>query len=101
MDNVTAPALLAYKGGDVFATIVEIANQLPNGRDCSTSSLEDLLMQYVSSCSTRHHGYILTASQISRSIISYIPLFSSLSYSLISIPGNIHLLFSYLRVRRF
>ncbi|KAK2766998.1 hypothetical protein FQN54_006315 [Arachnomyces sp. PD_36] len=46
MDNITAPALLAYKGGDVFATIVEIANQLPNGRDCSTASLEDLLMQY-------------------------------------------------------
>jgi hypothetical protein len=47
MENISAPALLAYKGGDVFATIVEIANQLPNGRDCSTSSLEDLLMQYV------------------------------------------------------
>lgn len=54
MENVTAPALLAYKGGDVFATIVEIANQLPNGRDCSTSSLEDLLMQYVPSLFSFH-----------------------------------------------
>ncbi|PGH02290.1 hypothetical protein GX51_04730 [Blastomyces parvus] len=48
MEHVTAPALLAYKGGDVFATIVDIFHQLPSGRDCSSASLEDLLMQYVS-----------------------------------------------------
>ena len=46
MENVTAPALLVYKNGDVFATIVEIFQQLPNGRGCSSASLEDLLMQY-------------------------------------------------------
>ncbi|PGH19440.1 hypothetical protein AJ80_03941 [Polytolypa hystricis UAMH7299] len=45
MDHVTAPALLAYKNGDVFATIVDIFHQLPGGRDCSSASLEDLLMQ--------------------------------------------------------
>ncbi|KLJ09522.1 hypothetical protein EMPG_15048 [Blastomyces silverae] len=48
MEHVTAPALLAYKNGDVFATIVDIFHQLPSGRDCSSASLEDLLMQYVS-----------------------------------------------------
>lgn len=45
MDHINAPALLAYRNGDVFATIVDILHQLPNGRDCSSSSLEALLMQ--------------------------------------------------------
>lgn len=45
MEHVEAPAFLAYKDGDVFATIVNIFKQLPNGRDCSASSLADLLMQ--------------------------------------------------------
>lgn len=47
MEHVQAPALLAYKGGDVFATIVDIFQQLPNGRNCSAASLGDLLMLYV------------------------------------------------------
>lgn len=47
MDHIKAPALLAYKNGDVFATIVEIFKQLPNGRGCSSASLEELLIQYV------------------------------------------------------
>ncbi|EFW19407.1 phosducin [Coccidioides posadasii str. Silveira] len=46
MDHIEAPALLAYRGGDVFATIVDIFRQLPDGRDCSSSSLEALLMQH-------------------------------------------------------
>lgn len=46
MEHVEAPALLAYKGGEVFATIVDILKQLPNGRNCSSASLEDLLMMY-------------------------------------------------------
>ncbi|KAI1980943.1 hypothetical protein LOZ53_006555 [Ophidiomyces ophidiicola] len=45
MDHIEAPALLAYRNGDVFATIVDIFKQLPDGRDCSSSSLEALLMQ--------------------------------------------------------
>lgn len=47
MENVQAPALLAYRGGDVFATIVEIFGQIPKGRACSAESLEDLLKLYV------------------------------------------------------
>ncbi|KAL1852959.1 hypothetical protein Plec18170_005541 [Paecilomyces lecythidis] len=47
MENVTAPALLAYKGGDVFVSIVDIPSQLPNGRDLSPASLEDMLKLYV------------------------------------------------------
>lgn len=51
MDHIQAPALLAYRGGDVFATIVEIFRQIPKGRACSADSLEELLKQYVLSIS--------------------------------------------------
>ncbi|KAJ5101801.1 hypothetical protein NUU61_004023 [Penicillium alfredii] len=43
MDHIQAPALLAYRGGDVFATIVNILHNIPKGRSCSADSLEDLL----------------------------------------------------------
>ncbi|CBF90234.1 hypothetical protein AN0082.2 [Aspergillus nidulans FGSC A4] len=46
MDNIEAPALLAYRGGDVFATIVQIPQQIPKGRSCSADSLEDLLKSH-------------------------------------------------------
>ncbi|PKX97503.1 putative phosducin [Aspergillus novofumigatus IBT 16806] len=46
MDHIDAPALLAYRAGDVFATIVEILKQIPKGRSCSADSLEDLLKLY-------------------------------------------------------
>lgn len=47
MENIQAPALLAYRGGDVFTTIVDIFGQIPKGRACSANSLEDLLKLYV------------------------------------------------------
>lgn len=47
MDHIEAPALLAYRNGDIFATIVDIMRQFPNGRSCSSESLEDLLKQCV------------------------------------------------------
>ncbi|KOS47334.1 hypothetical protein ACN38_g1710 [Penicillium nordicum] len=43
MDHIAAPALLAYRGGDVFATIVDVLRNIPRGRSCSADSLEDLL----------------------------------------------------------
>ncbi|KAL4968835.1 phosducin family protein [Aspergillus stella-maris] len=43
MDTISPPALLAYRGGDVFATIVDIPQQIPKGRSCSADSLEDVL----------------------------------------------------------
>ncbi|KAJ9238091.1 phosducin [Paecilomyces variotii] len=46
MENVTPPALIAYKRGDVFASIMDIISQLPSGRDLSPASLEDLLKLY-------------------------------------------------------
>lgn len=48
MENIQAPALLAYRGGDVFTTIVDIFDQIPKGRACSANSMEDLLKLYVS-----------------------------------------------------
>ncbi|KAJ5817685.1 hypothetical protein N7447_007693 [Penicillium robsamsonii] len=43
MDHIKAPALLAYRGGDVFATIIDVLHNIPRGRSCSADSLEDLL----------------------------------------------------------
>ncbi|KAJ5653991.1 hypothetical protein N7490_000994 [Penicillium lividum] len=43
MDHIQAPALLAYRAGDVFATITDIIHNIPRGRPCSADSLEDLL----------------------------------------------------------
>ncbi|KAJ5122277.1 hypothetical protein N7526_009214 [Penicillium atrosanguineum] len=43
MDHIKAPALLAYRNGDVFTTIVDIIRNIPKGRSCSADSLEDLL----------------------------------------------------------
>lgn len=43
MDHIKAPALLAYRGGDVFATIIDIIRNIPRGRPCSANSLEDLM----------------------------------------------------------
>ena len=45
MDYIEAPALVAYKGGDVFAVIVDILDSLP--KECNADSLEDLLRLYV------------------------------------------------------
>ncbi|CAL5870699.1 uncharacterized protein PFLUO_LOCUS4939 [Penicillium psychrofluorescens] len=43
MDHIQAPAILAYRGGDVFTTIVDIMRNIPRGRSPSADSLEDLL----------------------------------------------------------
>lgn len=47
MRHIQAPALLAYRAGDVFATVVDIFRSLPEGRFCSAESLEGLLRVYV------------------------------------------------------
>ena len=47
MSPAAVPALLAYKGGDLIANLVSIIDEIPEGRDLSTSSLEMVLQQYV------------------------------------------------------
>jgi hypothetical protein len=47
MSHIDAPALLAYKAGDVLATIVDIPKHIRNTEITSTG-IENLLKQYVS-----------------------------------------------------
>lgn len=47
MSHIDAPALLAYKAGDVISTLVDIPRQIPRGGEISSLSIEDLLKQYV------------------------------------------------------
>lgn len=43
MDHVGVPAILAYRAGDVFATLVDIDRHLPQ---CTSASLDNLLREY-------------------------------------------------------
>lgn len=45
MSHIVAPALLAYKGGDVMCTVVDIPRQIPRGREITPTSIEELLKQ--------------------------------------------------------
>lgn len=47
MSHIDAPALLAYKAGDVLATIVDIPRQIRDV-EISPTGIENLLKQYVS-----------------------------------------------------
>ncbi|KAL8747073.1 MAG: hypothetical protein Q9190_000979 [Brigantiaea leucoxantha] len=47
MDEIAAPGVLAYRGGDCFANLVSIINEIPAGRDMSPSTMEWVLQQYV------------------------------------------------------
>lgn len=47
MDPIAAPGILAYKGGDCFANLVSIVDEIPAGRDITTTSLQGVLQQYV------------------------------------------------------
>lgn len=50
MSHIDAPALLAYKGGDVLATIVDIPQHIRDA-EITATGIENLLKQYVSSIS--------------------------------------------------
>ncbi|KAI9655189.1 MAG: hypothetical protein M1829_000685 [Trizodia sp. TS-e1964] len=45
MDVVAVPAILAYKGGELFANLVSIIDEIPPERNLSCSSLEWVLKQ--------------------------------------------------------
>ena len=47
MSPAAVPAVLAYKAGDLIANLVSVVDELPPGRDLSTSSLELVLKRYV------------------------------------------------------
>lgn len=45
MSHIDAPALLAYKAGDVIATMVDIPRQIRRGSKITSNSIEELLKQ--------------------------------------------------------
>lgn len=47
MDEVAAPGILAYKGGECFANLVSMINEMPAGREINSASVESVLQQYV------------------------------------------------------
>ena len=47
MDQIAAPGILAYKGGDCFANLVSLINEMPAGRDISFGTLEGVLQRSV------------------------------------------------------
>lgn len=47
MDEIAAPGILAYKAGECFANLVSIINEIPSGKDISSTTLEGVLQSYV------------------------------------------------------
>ena len=45
MDEIAAPGVLAYKGGECFANLVSMVNEMPAGRDMNTKTVEDVLLR--------------------------------------------------------
>ncbi|KAI5807088.1 thioredoxin-like protein [Geopyxis carbonaria] len=47
MESSVVPAVLAYKGGELFANLIRIVDEIPPGRSLSVDSLELVLRRYV------------------------------------------------------
>ena len=47
MDEIAAPGILAYRAGDCFANLVSIIDEIPAGKDISSTTLEHVLQSYV------------------------------------------------------
>ena len=47
MDEIAAPGILAYRAGDCFANLVSIIDEIPSGKDISSSTLEGVLQSCV------------------------------------------------------
>lgn len=45
MDEIAAPGVLAYKGGDCFANLASIMSEMPAGKDVTSSTVERVLQQ--------------------------------------------------------
>lgn len=57
MEPAGVPALIAYRGGDKFAGLVPIMEEMPDDAELSSLTLEAVMMRYVSEvvlCATRH-----------------------------------------------
>ena len=47
MEDIAAPGILAYRGGDCFANLVSLMSEMPAGRDISSTTLEGVLQESV------------------------------------------------------
>ena len=45
MDEIAVPGIVAYKGGECFANLVSLINEMPASRDMNQANLEWLLQQ--------------------------------------------------------
>ena len=48
MEPAGVPALLAYRGGEKFAGLVPVIQEIPDDAELSASTLERVLQRYVS-----------------------------------------------------
>jgi hypothetical protein len=58
MEAPVVPAVLAYKGGELFANIMRIVDEIPPGRNLSTDSLELVLRRYASRFSATNKSWM-------------------------------------------
>lgn len=47
MEPAGVPAIIAYRGGDKFAALVPILNELPDDADLSALTLETVMKRFV------------------------------------------------------
>ena len=60
MDEIAAPGIIAYKGGECFANLVSVINEIPAGRDLNSATLEGVLQEYVNEFSSVMTGNLPT-----------------------------------------
>lgn len=53
MEPAGVPALLAYCGGDKFAGLVPVINEIPDDAELSSLTLEHVMKRYVHSCTRK------------------------------------------------
>lgn len=47
MEPAGVPAIIAYRGGDKFAALVPLVDELPDDADLSATTLETVMKRYV------------------------------------------------------
>ena len=60
MEPAGVPALIAYRGGDKFAGLVPIMEEMPDDAELSSLTLETVMMRYVKRIFTPQRKSLLT-----------------------------------------
>ena len=47
MDEIAAPGILAYKGGECFANLVSFISEISAGKEVNVTTVEDVLERYI------------------------------------------------------